>query len=119
MTSPHEDWKSLACQLNISRASAVAANESHTTTAGDNSTLLMRVAICQWGDQQCTGSTRYPDPPPVPNVYACNSSDAQMCCNNTFRCPPTNACRCGNGSHGASHEFILSIAIHLTTDCSR
>ena len=96
MTSPHEDWKSLACSLNASvAAKAASAPTAPPRRPGDKSNLILRVDICQWGDKDCDGKSVYPDPPPVPNVYACNSKLKQLCCNGAFVCPPTNVCRCG------------------------
>jgi len=101
MTSPHEDWKSLACLLNHTLANEAARNGTGKPLhPGDNSSLVLTVDVCQWGDKLCTGNQIYPDPPPVPHVYACDSSvtPKQLCCHGSYPCPGTNLCRCGNGT---------------------
>jgi hypothetical protein len=72
MTSPHEDWKSLSCVLNTSslavrKRTAAAPTDSRPLSerSHDNSSLLLRVAVCQWNDKNCTGTQVYPDVPPV------------------------------------------------------
>jgi hypothetical protein len=105
MTSPHEDWKSLACTLNLSLAQAEAASSGRALRHGDNSSLLLQVSVCQWGDQTCSGGQVYPDPPPVPNVYACDSKAGpprQKCCRGSYNCPESDICRCSNGTHPPS-----------------
>ena len=78
MTSPHEDWKSLACKRNVSRTlpprhppptpPITDSVRNAQLAAMMNGTVVLRVSICQWHDVNCTGEQLYPDVPAVPNV---------------------------------------------------
>lgn len=104
MTSPHEDWKSLECKQNASKpapppspkGAAPVRSGSGQPGVLTNETLVLRVSVCQWHDVTCTGEQVYPGVPAVPDVYACDHKLGQMCCNNTFKCPPSEICNCDN-----------------------